>query len=158
MVFPITKILACKCVCEDDCSFKITAQKNELVVFVNVVSHENYLNYDIPGYKGKMPNAMVVEVIKKYKGNELRKRIKIWGDDGAKCRPYISRFKVGEYYLMAPSLMRLSDGSESDDTLDYYLFICNMDYLKVDIHNKKALGEYTKDLSEIGMQEFEESF
>ena len=39
---------------------------------------------------------MTVEIIKKYKGKETRKTIKIWGDNGAECRPYISNFKIGD--------------------------------------------------------------
>ena len=96
---------------------------------------------------------MTVEVIKKYKGEESRKRIKIWGDNGALCRPYISNFEVGKYYLIAPSIIKID--SETGNSNDYDFFSCWTDYLEVDYKKQIASGEYSQWQKEISLQEME---
>ena len=79
---------------------------------------------------------MTVEIIKKHKGTESPKRIKIWGDDVAQCRPYIADFEVGKYYLIAPTLIKIN--SELGKKNDYDFFYCWTDYLTVDYNNRIA--------------------
>lgn len=149
--------IACSCECDGDCSFSAISENAEFLALVKVVSFDDYLDHEILGHEGKMPYSMTVEVIQKYKGEESRKRIKIWGDDGAQCRPYIANFKIGEYYLIAPNKLgeyRL----ENENIGDYDFFSCNTDYLKVDMDSKKAFGTYTKKRNEIDLKEFEKQF
>lgn len=40
------------------------------------------------------------EIIKVFNGEEVRKKITVWGYDGADCRTYLSKFKVNNYYLI----------------------------------------------------------
>ncbi|MDH7914647.1 hypothetical protein [Winogradskyella sp. SYSU M77433] len=144
---------ACECECEGDCSFSGVANGMEFVALVKVIEYSDFLNEEIIGYEGKMPFSMTVEIIKKYKGTESRKRIKIWGDDGAQCRPYIAEFEIGKYYLIAPT--RIEKDSELGKQNDYDFFSCWTDYLTVDIENGIAIGEYSKKRNKILLKELE---
>lgn len=80
--------------------------------------------------------------------------MKIWGDNGVLCRPYISNFKIGEYFLIAPKkITKENDWGESPG--DYTFHICNTDYLKVDNSTGIATGQYSKEKSKITLSEFE---
>ncbi|GGX01969.1 hypothetical protein GCM10008086_33020 [Salegentibacter mishustinae] len=127
----------------------------EFVALVKVVEFSDYLEENIPGYEGKMPSSMTVEIIKKYKGKDSRKMIKIWGDDGALCRPYTANFEIGEYYLIAPNLITAPNKNESKT--DYEFFSCFVDYLKVDFKNAVAYGDYTKRTNKITLKKFEKN-
>ncbi|RED37666.1 hypothetical protein DFQ10_1262 [Winogradskyella eximia] len=144
---------ACDCECEGDCSFKGVANGMEFVALVKVIEYSDFLDYEIDGYGKKMPFSMTVEIVKKYKGTESRKRIKIWGDDGAQCRPYIADFEVGKYYLIAPN--RIEENSELGKKDDFDFFSCWTDYLTVDYDNGIAYGEYSKRKDKITLKEFE---
>ena len=102
---------------------------------------------------GKMPFSMTVEIIRKYKGSETKKRIKIWGDNGILCRPYISNFDVGKYYLIAPS--RIENDSEIGNKNDYAFFTCITDHMEVDYENRVAYGDYSWWRNEISLEKFE---
>ena len=144
---------ACDCECDGDCSFRGVSNGMEFVALIKVLEYSNFLDYEIHGYIKKMPFSMTVEVIKKYKGAESRKRIKIWGDDGVQCRPYIANLKIGKYYLIAPTLIKKD--SELEKKGDYDFFSCWTDYLSVDYDKKMAFGDYEKRKSEISLAKFE---
>ena len=114
----------------------------EFVALVKVIEYSDFLEYEIDGYDNQMPYSMIVEVIQRYKGKEAKKRIKIWGDDGSLCRPYIANFEIGQYYIIAPSLIK--EDSEHGKANDYDFFSCFTDYLTVDIENRMAYGAYSK--------------
>tara|TARA_R110000868_G_scaffold408288_1_gene690915 strand:- start:749 stop:1264 length:516 start_codon:yes stop_codon:yes gene_type:complete len=143
---------ACDCECEGDCSFSGVASAMEFVALVKVVEYSDFLDYEIDGYDKKMPFSMTVEIVKKYKGIESRKQIKIWGDDGAQCRPYIADFEVGKYYLIVPTLIK--ENSELGKKDDYDFFSCWTDYLNVDYDKGIAYGEYSKRKNKITLKEF----
>ena len=155
ILFTTFQAFACSCECTGDCSFSSISNNSEFVALVKVISYDDYLGDEIMGHEGKMPYSMTVEIIKKYKGKETRKTIKIWGDNGAECRPYISSFKIGEHYLIAPNILG-EYKLEGEKSTDYDFFSCNTDYLKVDIEKQKAFGEYAKMKTEIRLKEFEE--
>ena len=154
LLFSTMSTFACDCECLDDCSFSIVSKNSEFVALVKVISYDDYLEDKIMGHEEKMPYSMTVEIIKKYKGSETRKTIKIWGDDGKECRPYIANFKIGDYYLIAPNL--LGDNKLiNEGSTDYDFFSCSSDYLKVDMVRKIAHGEYSDSKDEIELAEFE---
>lgn len=53
---------------------------------------------------------MELEVLEVIKGDEERQNIRVWGDNGALCRPYIKSFPVGTEWVMA--LNRVSPQKE----------------------------------------------
>lgn len=155
LLFSTMSTFACDCECLDDCSFSVVSKSSGFVALVKVISYDDYLEDKIMGHEGKMPYSMTVEIIKKYKGSETRKTIKIWGDDGKECRPYIANFKIGDYFLIAPNLLR-DNKLITENPTDYDFFSCSTDYLKVDMDKKVAYGEYSKDKNEIKLSDFEE--
>ena len=142
-------MFACSCSSAWNDSFKLTAQNSEFVALIKVLSFDEYLDREILGYEGKMPHSMTVEVIKKYKGEENRKRIKIWGDNGIMCRPYLSGFKINGYYLIAPHSL------DNTPNTEYDFFSCVTDYLRVDISTNKAYGKYSLIRNQIDIRTFE---
>ena len=96
---------------------------------------------------------MTVEIVKKYKGEESKKRIKIWGDNGMLCRPYIEYFMIGDYFLIAPQ--KIDKNGENGKKGDYEFFACWDDYMKVDYEKKIAFGNYTKRKKKISLKKFE---
>lgn len=92
---------------------------------------------------------MTVEIIKKYKGKEHRNKIRIYGDNGILCRPYLSDFEINAYYLIAP--IPLDDKPDTE----YDFFACRTDYLKVDFAKNKALGNYSLIRNQIDISTFE---
>lgn len=149
LVFSSIEILACSCSHSWNDSFRLTAENSEFVALVKIISFDEYLKDEIIGYDGKMPYSMTVEIVKKYKGTESRNRIKVLGDNGALCRPYLSNFEVNSYYLISPNLI--------DNTADteYDFFVCRTEYLKVDITTNKAYGNYSMLRKQIDIKTFE---
>lgn len=151
LLLPFCKVFSCSCTCLGDCSFNVVSKRANFVALVKVISFDTYLNSEIMGYDGKMPYAMTVEIVKKYKGKEKNKRIRIWGDNGALCRPYLAHFKIGSHYLIAPRLMKEGDLPLNGQAglNNYTFFACSTDYLDVDIKQNKAYGKYSNNFEKI---------
>jgi hypothetical protein len=77
--------LACRCVWAGP--FTKVALATELVVLADVKSYERH--------------GMDVAVIEVLKGKEDRRTIRVWGDDGALCRPYVATFPRGTRWILA---------------------------------------------------------
>ncbi|WP_418510581.1 hypothetical protein [Corallibacter sp.] len=140
---------SCECICPDDCSFSVVYNSRSFVALIKVVSYVDYLD------EGKTPYSMKVEIKKKYMGEKTKDTIKIWGDNGQECRPYISHFKIGDYYLIAPKQIGYHK-LKNEEPKGYEFFSCSTDYLKVDIENEKAYGNYSRKKSKIKLSDFEE--
>lgn len=147
MMFSIQSF-ACSCECNWDCRFGAVSDNQEFVALIKVIEYSDYFEYR----NEKSPYSMIVEITIKYKGSESKKRIKIWGDNGILCRPYISVFEIGKYYLIAPT--RIESDSETGDNNDYDFFSCHTDYLEVDYEKKIAYGEYSWWRKEISLEKF----
>jgi len=76
---------ACSCMWAGP--FSKVAPGKELIVLGEVMDH----------YK----NSMEVQIIEVVKGTEERKTIRIWGDTGALCRPYVAHFPIATRWLLA---------------------------------------------------------
>jgi len=148
LFFSVSSTYACECTCLDDCSFSVVYKARSFVALVKVISYVDYLD------EGQTPNSMKVEIIKKYMGEETRDTIKIWGDNGKECRPYIANFKIGDYYLIAPQIMDYQK-LKNEASTDYDFFSCSTDYLKVDFEKGKAYGNYSRRKSKIKLSDFE---
>ena len=101
----------------------------------------------IKGYKG-FNMKMEAEIIEIFKGQEKRKTITIWGDDGKECRPYIDYFELGEVYYL--SLFKYNNEYEQAN--------CGEMYLKVEGDKVIPQKGVSKELSQVGemtTQEFE---
>jgi hypothetical protein len=142
-------MMACSCLFSWNDSFSKTARNSELIALVKIISFDEFLEREIMGFEGKMPYAMTVEVIKKYKGKESRKRIKILGDNGMLCRPYLAEFKINDLYLIAPASLDATPNTE------YEFLSCRTDYLKVNMSTNLAYGKYSLIRDQIEIKTFE---
>ena len=132
---------ACDCGSQGD--FLKVAEKTQFVALVKVTK---YLTFkDI--YKEKMPMSMEVEIIEIYKGKETRKKVTVWGDNGILCRPYLSKFELGKYYVIA--FFRGTEdsrglGNENEKITDYSISVCGEFWLNADKKNKVAESATTE--------------
>jgi len=67
--------------------------------------------------------AMDVEVSEVFKGDAPAKTIRIWGDNGAMCRPYVSGFPVQTEWIFAVNPLAGRPG-------EYFISICGEYWLK----------------------------
>jgi len=119
--------LSCKCGWAGN--FLRVAPYEDLVVKARVLSlHKHHSD---------IHEKMEVEIIKTFKGNEKRKRIMVWGDDGKSCRPYIDNFKKGHTYYLALN----------PEGKDYEISVCGQYYLQVD-QNQVKLQKNVEDEAE----------
>ncbi|MHA7059508.1 hypothetical protein ACWGOQ_0019945 [Aquimarina sp. M1] len=151
IVFHSLELTACDCQCNGDCSFSTSI--GGFVALVKVIEYSEFSEYEMNGETKKMPLAMKVEVIKKYKGEESREIIQIWGDNGALCRPYTGYFKIGKHYLIAPN--KIWSNSENGKVNDYSFFICKTEFLDVDLDKKMVYGEYALNVNKISLEKIE---
>ena len=121
------------CDCNGSGKFMEVAPISSLIAFIKI---DKFLTYaEINGEK--TPLSMEVEIIEKYGGNESRKKIVVFGDNGNLCRPYLSEFILGKYYVIAFDV----DGkSQSDNSIQYYISSCGNYWLFVDNKLEFALG------------------
>jgi hypothetical protein len=137
---------ACDCVSKGE--FLTVASKSKLVALVKVAEYLTYRNI----YDEKMPMSMLVEIIEVYKGREIRKTVTVWGDDGGLCRPYLNRFKLGNYYIIAFDEAGIA-GTKAEKKTDYAISICGDYWLDADTKSKKAKGMVTKNINAISFQD-----
>jgi len=128
------KTLACDCNSEGE--FLKVAPTSD---FVSLIKVTKYLTFkDIEGTQ--TPMSMEVEIIDIYKGKETKKTVVVWGDNGIQCRPYLSRFKPGEYYVIA---------FFKESQVDYFISICGDYWLHADIKKQIANGVVTEKQNQI---------
>jgi hypothetical protein len=139
---------ACDCGSQGD--FLKVAPKTELVALVKITK---YLTFkDI--YEERTPMSMEAEIIEIYKGTETRKTIIVWGDNGILCRPYLSRFDEGKYYVIA--FYKGEDGlkghvHKNEKTTDYFISVCGDYWLNVEMKKQIATGSVANKQTQIGL-------
>ena len=72
--------------------------------------------------------AMDVAVLEQLKGPALPREIRIWGDNGALCRPYVSQFPLGSEWILAVYPQR----REIEGSPDYVIPGCGAYWLRVE--------------------------
>ena len=113
------------------------ANRTSLTAFVKVIK---YLTFkDI--YDSKTPKSMEVEIIEVYKGIESRKTIIVWGDIGNLCRPYLSEFKEGLYYVIAFNTGNYGGGHPDEKDSDYAICNCGAYWLTVNFEKSMVTGD-----------------
>lgn len=99
--------LACSCMWSGP--FTKVALGTELVVLGEVRSYYRH--------------SMDVAIIEVLKGGEDRREIRVWGDSGALCRPYVTAFPRGTRWIFA---LKREPG-----TRDYIISVCGEYWLEV---------------------------
>ena len=143
-------ILACDC--DSQGEFLTVAPKAKLVALVKVTKYLTFKEI----YEEKTPMSMEVEIIEIYKGKETRKKVIVWGDIGNLCRPYLSKFDVGKFYVIA--FDSGSDGTKgfahkNEKITDYSISVCGDYWLNADIKKQIATGSVTNKINQISLVE-----
>lgn len=143
------------CSCNPQGAFLKVAPKTEFVALVKIVKFTSFKDI----YESKTPMSMEVEVVEKYKGKETRKTFTVWGDNGVLCRPYLSQFKLNQYYVIA--FFPASDGSkgyvhEKERPSDYTISICGDYWLNADLKKQIATGNIFTFQKKISLQTLKE--
>lgn len=136
------------CDCNMQGKFLQVAPNTKLVALVKVTKYLSFKEiYDV-----QTPMSMEVEIIDIYKGEESRKTVIVWGDVGYLCRPYLSRFEEGQYYVIAFEEGldgSKGEGHKNEKTTDYAISICGQYWLDVDYINKIATGSVSDTQNQI---------
>lgn len=111
--------LACRCLWAGP--FTKVALGTDLVVLAEVRSYDR--------------NSMEVAVIEILKGKEERRALRIWGDNGALCRPYVTLFPRGTRWIFALERER------EPRSRDYAISGCGAFWLEV--RGNQAMGSVT---------------
>lgn len=142
------------CSCHNEWSFDETFALSELTALVKV---NQFLVYkDI--YGSSVPMSMEVEIIEIFKGEESRKKIVVWGDNGFRCRPYLGVFNTDSYYII--SFFQAGDTSSSDRfdygerPTDYTISSCGEFWLNFDYKKQRVNGRITQKINRLDFREF----
>ena len=130
-----TSVFACDC--DYHGSFIKMAKLTPFVALVRVTKYLTFKNI----YDTNTPMSMEVEIVEVYKGKETRKSVIVWGDIGDLCRPYLSEFKEGEYYVIAFDKGSFGGGHPDEKDTDYSIGICGAYWLAVDFDKSKVSGD-----------------
>lgn len=101
------------CKCNTDHPFMDVAPSCDLIVLAEV---KGYRKVD------GLEQAMDVRVLSVLSGKESHKTIRVWGDDGKSCRPYVTQFPLRSTWIFA------LQPHESD----YRISVCGEYWLKVE--------------------------
>ena len=113
------------CSCDWEGPVLEMSQESDLVVRLKVLEHQKMMEI----YEDSIPNAMIVEILEIYQGEEERKQLKVWGDNGFLCRPYLSMFPIGsEWVLSLQKGEQIIEGAEKED---FSISICGETVLPV---------------------------
>lgn len=133
--FCLTNSFACDC--DYHGSFLKMSKRTPFVALIKVTKYLTVKEV----YNEKTAMSMEVEIIDIYKGKEARKTVTVWGDIGNLCRPYLSTFKEGQYYVIAFDKGNYSGEHPNEKDTDYSIFNCGCYWLTVDMKTKKATGD-----------------
>ncbi len=115
------------CSCSWAGPFASVAPSADLVVRGKVLSYDK--------------NSLKLQVLEVLRGKESRKTIRVWGDNGAQCSPYVTAFPIGTEWILA--IRRTTSGvspgyfprdgipGEWKKSADYRISICGEFWLQV---------------------------
>jgi hypothetical protein len=125
------------CDCEFQGNFYKVSPNTDFVALVKI---NKYLTFqDI--YDSPTPMSMEVEILEVFKGAEKRTKIKVWGDIGYLCRPYLSQFSVDSLYVIAFHKGEKGDFGHKEETEnDYSISNCGEYWLKANSKSETLIG------------------
>jgi hypothetical protein len=133
----LTTVKTYACDCESQGNFYKVSPNSDLVALVKV---NKYLTFkDI--YDSPTPMSMEVEVLEVFKGVENRKKVKVWGDFGNLCRPYLNQFSFDSLYVIAFHKGEKGNFGHIDETeSDYSISNCGEYWLQANSKSDKLIG------------------
>lgn len=116
----------------------------EVIAVIKVVQYNDYfpLTGAAPPDTINQPLSATFEIVEILKGQETRKAIKVFGDDGADCRPYIDTFEMNKYYVVG--LIKCVDAERKfgirETKNDYQIIVCGEYWLDYNPEDKTITG------------------
>jgi len=128
---------ACSCMPVADRSFMTSAPKAPLVVHAKVVRHTEK--------RGDIYLAMDLEILEVLQGATTEKGLRVWGDNGSLCRPYVMKFPEQSEWVFA--LFREGD--------KWAIPVCRENWLRV-VGGRRVRGMVEGgSIGEIGIDELD---
>ena len=137
----ITSNYACDCRWAGD--FLQLAKKTNTIVKVEIMGHE--------ALEQGIKEVLVCKVQKVYKGQLTSDTIKLRGDDGMICAPYVSYFKLGQQYVL--------QFDEHENEHIPWLSNCGEYYLELKqgkVYSEKGIRADLAQIGVMNLQRFEE--
>ncbi|MBA9076144.1 hypothetical protein [Rufibacter quisquiliarum] len=126
---------AFSCSCGTAANFIRATKKADIIALVKVQEYQDFFILSAASPESKKQSLSTrVEVIQLLKGKEERKEVKISGDNGILCRPYIDVLKKDQYYVVG-----LYKGN-SEQGEDYYISICGEYWINYNPTDKTVKG------------------
>jgi hypothetical protein len=126
------------CSCDSRGSFLEVAYKTKFVALVKVLKYKSFNTHS-----NKTPLTMEVEIINRYIGEEKKNKIVVWGDNGIQCKPYVSNFKIGDYYIIA---------FDKENQNDYTISNCGEFWLTTNFKTKEGFGNFRNGLKSLSFE------
>lgn len=125
------------CNCGWEGPFVSVAPTASFVAIVKVKKHLSFKKiHDLD-----TPVGMEVQVVEVLKGNESRDCVIVWGDNGYLCRPFLTRFPEGSYWVMAFHQALDHGGHVGEQRNDFSLSVCGAYWLKLEANKVSGLIE-----------------
>ena len=120
----------------------------EAIFIVRVLDHEYFVS-SAEGAADAIfaPRSATFEVIKSLKGSTKKKEIKVFGDNGVLCRPYIDTFKEDRYYIVG--LYKCNGKERFETTQDFYISICGEFWIEYNPDLRTVTGRIKSDENEL---------
>jgi hypothetical protein len=152
--FLFTASSAWGCDCFYNGPFTLVYKHADLVALVQV---KRYLSFTIVDNK-QVPTLMEVELIKKYKGKESKRTVRVWGDKGNLCRPYLDTFGLAKKFVIAFMSCKALPGLEEEMPQDYYIDACGGYWLSLDEKRSKLTGDFDGKTKQVSLKSFNRFF
>jgi hypothetical protein len=91
----------------------------------DVVVRARVLRHDVAA--GAINLVVEADVLEVLKGSERRSRIRIWGDNGVQCRPYVRMFAADTEWVFALGRITAGEGEG-----DFAISVCGEHWARVD--------------------------
>jgi hypothetical protein len=135
------------CSCSYAGNFLKISKHVDIVVIIKVTDYKDY--FVLTGASPNdinQPQSATFEIVEILKGQENRKEIKVFGDNGFLCRPYINKFQKGKYYIVGlykcQNIERENGIKETVD--DYQISSCGDYWVDYSPDNKTVKGFINK--------------
>jgi hypothetical protein len=126
ILLALTAAAAQACTCSWAGPFFAVAPRADLVIRARV------LNFH--GISRGVDLAMDLEILETLRGRLRASKIRVWGDNGAQCRPYVKSFPAGTEWIFAIERLPTAPG-------DYYINGCGEFWANVE--DDEAIGRLT---------------
>ena len=134
------------CSCNFMGNFLKATSQADIVAIIRIKDYGDYFKLEGASPQTiNQPLSVTVEIVSVLRGLEDRKEVKIFGDDGVLCRPYINVFKKDRYYVVGLYKCGNADREGIKETPnDYQTSACGEFWIDYNPDNKTVRGRIRK--------------